>query len=84
MDIEQVSETIAEIFRVYGIRWEDYGTPDRLEVQTALAAMLDYTETSEERTQMELPAAKLKIVRDKDDIEVWVQIGVIHDELRTD
>lgn len=83
MELEQVSETIAEIFRVYGIRWEDYGTPDRLEVQTALAAMLDYTENNDERTQMELPAAKLKIVRDGDDIEVWVRIGDVHD-VRTD
>lgn len=79
-----LSETIADVFERHSIEWRDYGLPSPADVRVAIAAMLDYIESETERTQMELPAANLKIVQDAGEVEIWVKIGVLYDQPGTD
>lgn len=76
-DLQYLSEAIEELFFDLGIEWEGYGRPAAADIRVGIAAMLDYLDAETERTQMEMPNANLKIVKEGEHAEIWVKVGVI-------
>jgi len=83
-DMQYLSESIEELFFDLGIEWEGYGHPAAVDVRVAIAAMLDYLEHETDRTQMEMPKANLKIVKEGNKAEIWVKVGVVDATISTD
>lgn len=83
-ELQYLSECIEELFFDLDIEWSGYGHPSAADIQVAIAAMLDYIDAETERTQMEMPAANLKIVKDNERAEIWVRVGTIDAKLPTE
>lgn len=79
-NIADVATAIVRFMQTHGIEWADYGQPTQADIQIALSAMIDYTDSMDERTLMELPATGLQIIRDGESVEVWLKVGTLDAE----